>query len=217
MWCARFVLSVCSLVMTRENLCARVLNERLFVRLSFVVKLFIFCLKFSCRISRRISNSYFEVVFSFRCFIRLLEFRFFDSSFECRVQVPWIFVSNFSSYFRFVALFDFSNFVALFDFSNFDFSISISNSSTSISRVRISRRNSRFVALFDFSNLDSKLPSKFWFEIAVEISIRNCRRNFDLKVQFSIATINWRLSSILARTLTLRSRCHSSAARAFRA
>ena len=210
MWRVRFVLSVCSLVMTRENLCVRFLNELLVVRLSFVVKLFMLRSWFrsfrveilvsllysisrisnSCfRVEIRISNSYFEVVFSFRCSIRLLEFRFFDSSFE--FEYLDFSSSNFSSYFRFVAL---------FDFSNFDFSIRASSSSTSISRVRISRRI--FVSLLYSTS---------------RISIRNCRRNFDSKAQFSIATINWRLSSILARTLALRSRCHSSAARAFRA
>ena len=188
MWRVRFVLSVCSLVMTRENLCVRFLNELLVVRLSFVVKLFMLRSWFrsfrveilvsllysisrisnSCfRVEFRISNSYFEVVFWSRIFVSLLysTSRISIFRFVFRIRVPRfsrVRISRRNS--RFVARFDFSNFVALFDFSNFDFSIRISNSSTSI---------------FSSSNFSSKFSFRcsirlleFRFEIVVEILIR---------------------------------------------
>ena len=190
----------------------------------------------------RISNSSFSFRCSirfleFRCSSRLLEFRFFDSNFEFKFLD--FFVSNSSSKFsmscsirllefqfsiricrrnfRCLALFDFSKAIVKFDFSNFEFSSQvtwISNSSWSIRLL------------------------EFRFEFVVEISIRNCRRNCRFRVAFFIWVLNWTLqfsskfwfaspifvlnceltsSIILARSLSLRSRCHASFARAFRA
>ena len=160
MWRVRFVLSVCSLVTTRENLCVRFLNELLVVRLPFVVKLFIL-------------RSWFRS-FRVEIFVSLLysTSRISIFRFELRVQVPWIFVSNFSSNFEFVfwsrvfvsLLYSTSRISLLYSTSR----ISIFDSSFEFKFLefscRISRRNSRFVARFDFSNLDSNLSSKFWFE-----------------------------------------------------
>ena len=145
---------------------------------------------------------------NFRRSIRLLEFRVFVLCFEVEFRIRL---------FRFVALFDFSKSIVKFDFSKFDFSSQvpwISNSSWSIRLL------------------------EFRFEFVVEISIRNCRRNCRLRAAFFIWVLNWTLQFsskfwfvsptfvlnchltsliILARSPSLRSRCHASFARAFRA
>ena len=233
MWCVRFVLSVCSLVMTRENLCVRFLNALLVVRLSFVVKLFYFCLKFSCRIS-------------FFRFVALFDFSNFVSNFEfvfsCRI-------CRRNS--RFVALFDFSNFefririlksyfrfVALFDFSNFDFSIRASSSSSLNFRVeflvvfsfrcsirllefRCSIRLLEFqfsirisnssTSIFSSSNFSSKFSFRcsirlleFRFEIVVEILIR--KPNFLLLLSTDVSHLFSHVHSHFALVAT-RAKC----------
>ena len=193
MWRVRFVLSVCSLVMSRENLCVRFLNELLVVRLSFVVKLFIFVWNFRVEFRIRVFVSNFEFVFSFRCSIRFLEFlvefriRIFVSSFYSISRISRR-ISN--SYFRFVVLFDFSNFsskfslscsirfleshfefVAEFDFSKLIVKFDFSNSRLFDSSFEFKSLEFRIrLDLFDFSNVDSNLPSKFEFEFVVEIA-----------------------------------------------
>ena len=111
------------------------------------------CLDFSRRICRRnfrslvlfdFSNLDFRVElsskFSFRCSIRLLEFRFES----------------------FVALFDFSKSIVKFDFSNFEFSIQvpwISNSSWSIRLLELSSKVSLLYSTSRISicDFDSKV------------------------------------------------------------
>ena len=179
-------------------------------------------LEFSCRIS----NS----SFSFRCSIRFLEFRcsvrFLEFHFSIRVSSSSsliFFVSNLSSKFscrisnssfslscsiRFLE-FRFESFVALFDFSNFEFSIRVLDSSA---------LNFEFV----------------FFVVLIYSTSRICRRNCCLRAEFFIWVLNWTIqfsfsspilllnchltsSIILALKHSLRSRCHASFARAFRA
>ena len=212
--------------------------------------------KFSCRVSNssssfrvefwsRFSNSIsriLEVVFwsrisnssfSFRCFIRLLEFQF-----SIRISIR---VSNASSLifrvefrirlFRFVALFDFSNFNFRFEFVVEIFDVLLY--STSRISIRICRRNFRFVAQFDFSNFvaqfdfsnfdcrfdfSSQVPwisnSSFRLEFVVEFRIRldlfdfsNFDSNLSSKLSFASRVLSLSSSSNFATFVARRSRC----------
>ena len=180
--------------------------------------------------SNFVSNFEFEFVveifvalFDFSNFTALFDFSNFDFRVECRVQVPWIFRVEFRIRIsRFVALFDFSNFVALFDFSKsivkFDFSIRVLDSSA---------LNFEFVFFVVLIYSTSRtLICNWWFQ--------TCRRNCRLRAEFLVWVLNWTLqfsskfddyqcyceltsSIILARSPSLRSRCHASFACAFRA
>jgi len=238
---------VCVLGSFRASVCAFRVSELLVVRLSFVVKFFCLrCVsrkipKFSCRVlkssfsfefvveifdsnfefkflefSCRISNS----TFSFRCSIRLLEFRcsirFLESRFSMRVS------SSSSLIFRVEFV------VEIFDVLIY---------STSRSSLLYSTSRIRFLEfrVFDSSSLIFEFV---FFVVLIYSTSRICRRNCcfrtafdDLNFSSNFATfvarrlkspifmLNCELTSsiILARTLTLRSRCHSSFARAFRA
>ena len=101
---------------------------------------FWFALKFSC------SNSIFVSNFEFEFFVSLF---YSTSRISCRIS---------NSYFRFVALFDFSN----FDF-RFEFRIRFLEFSKSCFEVEFRIRFFRFVAQFDFSNFN------FRFEFRVQV------------------------------------------------
>ena len=190
-------------------------------------------LEFRCSIRFLESDFEFVVEFDFSNFVSNFKFEFVVEI--CRRN------------FRFVALFDFSKLEFSIRISNFEFvffvsllySISRISLLYSTSRNRSSNSTSRSstsrfkclefrirLDLFDFSNFDSNSSSKFRFEIVVEIVV--------LEVAFFIWVLNWTLqfsskfdnyqcyyaltsSIILARSLSLRSRCHASFARAFRA
>ena len=206
MWRVRFVLSVCSLVTTRENLCVRFLNELLVVRLPFVVKLFIL-------------RSWFRS-FRVEIFVSLLysTSRISIFRFELRVQVPWIFVSNFSSNFEFVfwsrvfvsLLYSTSRISLLYSTSRisiFRFElrvqvpwIFVSNFSSNFefvfwSRVFVSLlySTSRISLLYSTSRI-SIFDSSFEFKF-LEFSCRISRRNSRFVARFDFSNLDSNLSS----------------------
>jgi len=232
---------VCVLGSFRASACVFRVSELLVVRLSFAVKLFrLRCVsceipKFSCRVL----NSSFSFEFVVEIFvssfvsyfevdsrIRFLEFSksYFEVEFRIRLFRFEFVVEIFD-----VLLYSTSRISLLYSTSRISllYSTSRNRSSNSTSRISTSRVKSlEFrirLDLFDFSNFDSNSSSKLSirkfrcsirflkfddFKFAVEILIREPNLCCYCELTSSI---------ILARTLTLRSRCHASFARAFRA
>ena len=180
------------------------------------------------RISCRISNSNLSSKFVVEIFVSLLYSTSRSSSFRFEFRIRL---------FRFVALFDFSNFDSKVSLL---YSTSRNRSSNSISRIssfRFKCLEFRIrLDLFDFSNCRRKFRCSIQLlEFRFAISIRKFRWSSQvLEVVFFIWVLNWTLqfsskfddyqcysqltsSIILALKLSLRSRCHSSFARAFRA
>ena len=264
------VFLVCVLGSFRVSACAFRASELLVVRLSFVVKCFrLRCVsceipKFSCRVSN--SSFSFEFVVEVRIrvfrFVAQFDFSNFDFRFECRVQVPWIFVSNFEFEFFVSSRYSISRiwFWIRRRIQLLEFRVEF--------QIRICRRNlsSKFsfrcaiwflefrcsIRLLEFRLLESSaLNFEFVFSSRIchrisnsSWSIRLLERRFELsskllfasrilslsassnfatfvarRLKSPIFVLNCKLTSliILARSLSLRSRCHASFARAFRA
>ena len=165
-------------------------------------------LEFSCRTCRRIRLLEFRVEFQ----IRICR-RNFSSKFSMSCSIRFL-----ESHFEFVVEFDFSNFVALFDFSKsivkfdfskFDFSSQVPWISNASWSIRLLELSSKFVLLYSTSRsriLHLSSSSNFATFVA-------------RRLKSPTFVLNCKLTSpiILARALSLRSRCHASFARAFRA
>ena len=155
------VFLVCVLVLFRASVCAFRVSELLVVRLSFVVKLFRLCSWFRS----------FRVVFWIRVSLSNLSSNF---RFRFRVQVPWIFVSNF----------EFAFFVSLL------YSTSRISLLYSISRIWLwIRRQIRLLEFrveFQIRICRRNLSSKFSFRC----SIRLLEFRFEFVVEIFVSLLN---------------------------
>ena len=173
------------------------------------IRLLEFRVEFQIRICRRNLSS----KFSFRCSIRLLEARVFDSNFEFAFFVSLLYsISRISFWIRRqIRLLEIDRQIRLLEVRLLD----------------SSALNFEFVLIYSTSRISiCDFDSKLWWSSSSRIVV--------LEVVFFIWVLNWTLqfsskfddyqcyceltsSIILARSLSLRSRCHASFARAFRA